>query len=103
MLEIRAESNGGPSYREERVYARKVADPDGHPVAREHFAFVKGARVLSDTRLAADETRTEKFVFPAPKGQRFQVKANFWYVYSPVARKEAEQRILFLTLTQFVY
>ena len=59
MLEVLADGGAGYRFREERFYRRVVADASGTAVTKEHFAFLKGARVLSDTRLAPDEKRTE--------------------------------------------
>lgn len=102
VLEVRADSNSGLHSREERVYARKVADQQGAPIASEAAAFLKAARVLSDTRLAPGEKRTEKFVFDLPNGDTARVKASLWYCYSPLERKESEKKIAFLTLTRLV-
>ena len=76
----------GYRFREERFYRRVVADASGTAVAKEHFAFLKGARVLSDTRLAPDEKRTETFSFPIPSGLQTQLTANLRYYYSPMSR-----------------
>ncbi len=102
LLEVRADSYDGQHFREERVYARKVADQQGAPIEREPQAFLKAARVLSDTRLAPGETRTEKFTFAVPDGSQAQVKATLWYYYSPLARTESQKRITFLTLNRLV-
>jgi len=98
IMEVQASTDGGQNYREERAYRRVVADAAGVPLRQEHQAFAGGAKVLSDTRLAPDETRTEKFVFPVPPGERARVRTTFWYYYSPMARTESGQRITFLTL-----
>ena len=102
VLEARADVYGGGRFKEERVYARRVADRNGAAIEREHFAFVKAAKVVSDTRLAAGEKRTETFEFPAPAGSPVQVKVTFWYYYSPLAKTESQQRITFLTLNRLV-
>ena len=99
LLEVRADG-GGQSFKGERVYARRVADKSGTPVKFEHVAFLRGVKELSDTRLAAGETRTEVFKFPLAKGPRTQVKATFWYYYSPMSRAESQNKIAFLSLTQ---
>jgi hypothetical protein len=79
-----------------------VADTHGTVLQREHFAFMKAAKAVSDTRLAPDEKRAETFEFPAPPGSQAQVKATFWYYYSPMARTESQKRITFLTLNRLV-
>jgi hypothetical protein len=102
VLEVRADIYGGAQLREQRVYTRSVADTHGTVLQREHFAFMKGAKAVSDTRLAPDEKRAETFEFPAPPGSQAQVKATFWYYYSPMARTESQKRITFLTLNRLV-
>jgi predicted CXXCH cytochrome family protein len=102
VLEVRADSYSGEHFREERIYARKIADGHGTVLQREHFAFLKGASVVSDTRLAPGEKRTETFEFALPAASQAQVKATFWYYYSPMARTESQKRITFLTLSRLV-
>jgi len=98
ILELRADSFDGRHFREKRIYRRTVADQGGKAVEREHFAFLKGARVLQDTRLAPNETRTETFTFPIPRGTQTQVEAAFSYYYSPMATTAAQQEVKFLTI-----
>jgi len=100
VLELRADSYDGKRFREERVYRRTVADQKGAPLEREHLAFVKAAKTTSDTRLAPDEKRAETFYFDIPQGVQAQVKATFWYHFSPTPAAEAEQRITFLTISR---
>jgi hypothetical protein len=64
-------------------------------VALEHRAFVRGAKVISDTRLAPDEERTETFSLPVASGVPVQVIAELYYYYSPMATSDAQERILF--------
>jgi len=102
VLELRADSYGGKHFREERVYRRIVADANGKALDREHLAFLKGAKLISDTRLAPEEKRAETFSFDVPAGDRTQVKATFWYYYSPMARAESQKRVTFLTISRLV-
>jgi len=100
VMDLRADSAGGQHFTEQRIYARTVADQHGTVLMREHFAFLKAVKVVSDTRLAPGEKRTETFLFPIPKGSQTQVKATFWYYYSPLAKTESQKRVTFLTLNQ---
>jgi nitrate/TMAO reductase-like tetraheme cytochrome c subunit len=102
VLELKADTYGGQHFREERAYRRTVVDQHGTPIMREHFAFVKAAKTISDTRLAPGEKRTETFSFPVPAGSQTQLKATFWYYYSPLAERESEKRITFLTINRLV-
>ena len=102
ILELVADAMDGKRFREERVYRRAVVDARGAPIQKEHVAFVKGAKVASDTRLAPGESRTETFVFPIQRGVQTQLKATFWYYYSPMARVESQKRVTFLSMSRLV-
>jgi hypothetical protein len=102
VLEVTADTYDGQHFRGERVYRRTVADPQGRPIDREDLAFLEGAKVLSDTRLAPDEKRTEEFFFPIPTGVSTDIKLKAWYYYSPAAEAEGQQRVSFLTLSRLV-
>ncbi len=102
VLEVQANPYNGAHLRQERRYQRTVADRQGAVLDREHVAFFNGAKVLSDTRLAPDETRTEQFSFAVPSGIAVQLKATLWYYYSPLARSEAEKRVTFNTISRLV-
>ena len=101
-LEVQADSYAGHHFKEERVYMRRVADQHGTPLEREHFAFLKAAKVIDDTRLKPGERRSETFSFPVPPGVQTNVKATFVYYYSPTARVESQKRITFLTLNRLI-
>ena len=102
VLELRADSNEGKHFREERLYCRIVTDRQGKALPVEPAAFFKAAKVLSDTRLAPDEKRKETFLFPIPTGVQTRVTATFWYYYSPMARTESQKRINFLSINRIV-
>ena len=57
---------------------------------------------MSDTCPAPGAKRSETFFFPIPKGSQTQVKATFWYYYSPLANTESQKRVTFLTLNRLV-
>jgi hypothetical protein len=101
-LDLEADSLGGHHFSEQRVYRRTVADRSGAVLNREDLVFIKGARVVTDTRLAPNETKTEVFSFPIPRGTQTRVKASFYYYYSPLATTEAQQKVKFLELTRLV-
>jgi hypothetical protein len=103
ILEVRLDPFGeGQPQRVERVYARRVQDQMGTTLEREHVAFLRGAKVVEDTRFAPKETRTETFTFDLPASRRARVEANLYYFYSPMARTEAEQKIRFLAMSRLV-
>jgi hypothetical protein len=102
VLEMKADSFRGHHFREERVYQRRVADAQGNLLQREHFVFLKGASVVSDTRLSAGEKRAETFLFPIPQDAPAKLEATFRYYFSPMARTEAQKRVTFLTLSRLI-
>jgi hypothetical protein len=102
VLELRADSYDGRHFRGERTYRRTVADKRGNALQREHVAFFKAAKVLSDTRLAPGEVRREEFSFPIPAGVSAQVKATFRYFYSPAPYTGTQERVTFLTISRLV-
>jgi len=102
ILELRADPYGGAPMSDRRVFRRTVADAKDAPIEREPQAFLKGAKEISDSRIAPGETRKETFSFQVPQGTRTQVEANFIYYYSPMATTQAQQQIKFLSLRRLV-
>jgi Zn-finger protein len=102
IMEVRADSYDGKHFREVRRYRRTVADRQGKRLTLEPAAFLKGAKVLSDTRLAPDEKRTETFTFPIPQGVQTQVRVALRYYYSPLAETESQKRVTFRTIRRLV-
>jgi nitrate/TMAO reductase-like tetraheme cytochrome c subunit len=103
ILEVRVDPfTEGQALRAERVYARTIRDQKGATVQREHVAFLRGAEVIEDTRIAPKETRTETFMFDLAQGRRARVEANLYYFYSPMAVTEAQQELRFMTMSRLV-
>jgi hypothetical protein len=102
ILEVTAAPFGSAEMRQERVYRRTVVDQQDKPVTLEPYAFLRGAKNVSDNRLAPDEKRVETFTFPLKAGVQAQVQATFWYYYSPLARTESQKRITFLNVRRLV-
>jgi len=102
ILELQADSLAGHHFSEQRIYRRTVADRSGTVLNREDLVFIKGARVVTDTRLAPNETKTETFSFLIPQGTQTRVRASLYYYYSPLASTEAQQKVTFLELTRLV-
>jgi hypothetical protein len=102
ILEVDADSYAGQHFSEQRVYRRTVADGKGEVLNSEPLVFTKGAKVLTDTRLAPKETKTETFTFPLRRGSQGRVVASLYYYYSPLVTNEKERRIKFLELTSLV-
>jgi len=101
-LEVTADAYQGQDYHEERTYHRVVGHAEGNVITREKDAFVKAAQVLSDTRLAPEETRTERFSFAVPQNVSVQVTARLSFLYSPMADGGAREHVVFRTISRFV-
>jgi hypothetical protein len=102
QLEVIVDAGEGRHFREERLYRRVIADHSGAVLDKEYFVFLKGTKVLADTRLAPDEKRAETFSFAVPPGVQAQVISNLRYYYSPMARTESQKRITFLSIDRLV-
>ena len=98
VLEVRADTDTGRHAIQERIYRRAIADSEGRPVEREPLLFVRGVKVIADTRLAPEEKRAETFVFDAEPGVETRVTAALSYVYSPLEMTESRSSATFLTL-----
>ena len=100
ILEVRATSAGVTTGTEKRIYTRVLADAEGKTIEKEYVAFLKAAKVVSDTRLAPDETRSETFSFKVPSGQSARIDAIFFYFHPATADPEKSDRIKFLELSK---
>lgn len=101
IIELKVNPYEGATRHETLRYRRVVADSSGKEIRREHLVFVRGAKVLSDSRLAPSETRTETFRFPIPRNVKVDVEAALWYYYSPLETLEA-RKVKFHTVSKFV-
>ncbi|MCP5112696.1 MAG: hypothetical protein GY953_17870 [bacterium] len=101
-LEVNADAYQGQDFHEKRTYRRTVAGRDGKTLTREHVAFFRAAKVVSDTRLAPDEKRRETFSFAIPEGVSAQVTAKLMYSYSPVATAESREQVTFRNISRLV-
>ena len=102
ILDVRADAYRGADLEQRREYYRTVTDASGQPVEMEHGAFARGATVSNDTRLAPGEERTETFTLPVEQGVPVQVKATLTYYYSPMARSESQEQVVFYNISRLV-
>ena len=100
ILEVRATSGGVRTDIQTRTYTRALASADGTPIEKEYVAFMKAAKVISDTRLAPDETRSESFALKLPAGKPGRIDAVFYYFHPATAGPEKSDRIKFLELSK---
>ena len=100
ILEVRATSAGVTIGTEKRIYTRTLADADGVTIEKEYVAFIKAAKVVSDSRLSPDETKSEAFTFKVPPGQSAKIDATFYYFHPATADPDKSGRIKFLELSK---
>lgn len=77
----------------ERRYRKVVADEIGRPLTRDFEMLLRGARILTDNRIAPREKRREAFRFDVPEAGSLTVKATLTYVYSPMVLDKRELNI----------
>jgi hypothetical protein len=102
ILEVSAYPFGAKPLHQRKVFTRRVANRNGKVLNREDLVFMTAAKVVSDTRLAPNETRKVSFTFKVAQGIRSTVQADFYYYYSPSAATKAEQEVKFLSFRRFV-
>jgi hypothetical protein len=100
ILEVRLTVGGETTGGGRRTYTRALADADGAVIQKEYVAFLKAAKVVSDTRLAPDETRSETFSLKMPAGKSGRVDATFYYLHPATAGPANSDRIKFLELSK---
>jgi RNase P subunit RPR2 len=100
ILEVRATPAGGDAQHASRIFTRTLAEASGAPIEQEYVAFMRAAKVLSDTRLAPGETRVEKFSFAIPASRPADIDASFYYFHPTASEVQESKRIKFLGLTQ---
>lgn len=73
----------GRTQTRQRRYRKVVADEDGRHLESDHQALLRGADVVSDTRIAPRERRIESFSFRVPASGQVKLVAKLCYLYSP--------------------
>jgi hypothetical protein len=100
ILEVRAAAAGVTTGTARRTYTRVLADVNGAVIDKEYVAFIEAAKVISDTRLAPDETRSETFSLAMPSDKSGRVDAIFYYFHPATSGPEKSDRIKFLELSK---
>lgn len=100
ILEVKASSAGVAIGTERKTYTRVLADAAGVTIQKEYVAFLKAAKVVSDTRLAPDETKSENFSFKIPSTKSAKIDAVFYYFHPATADPDKSDRIKFLELSK---
>jgi len=102
VLVVDADGAVGRRQTATRTYARVVVDEHGKELTDEVTMWLKGGRVVKDTRLAPGERRVEQFSFPMPRGTPAHAVAKFYYRYMPDAAPRGETGQPFLSIGAWV-
>jgi hypothetical protein len=90
ILRLEVRTGDGQSAEAERVYAKSFVDRDGQAVESGSDLFASGVRLQADTRIRADERRSEVFRFPVPAAATAVVSLKLFYEHAPT-RDEGER------------
>ena len=90
------------THRDERVYAKTFGDADGRSLDHVADLFSGRAKLLSDTRIRADETRVERFSFPASPEHGASVAVKLHYEHAPRGPEEERVWVTFYSERRFI-
>lgn len=102
ILDVDVATSEGRDFHERRVYEKTLTGAGGKPVSRDGGSFATGVRLASDTRIRADERRSERFRFPLPRGVTAFVTVKLHYEHSPRGNGRDRTWITFLSETRVV-
>ena len=103
VLRLEVRTNDGQAFDEQRTYEKRFVDEQGARV--DHVAdlfFADGLRLSSDTRIAADELRDERFVFPVPASASAWISLRLEYEHAPWGDDEPSVSTVFVYERRFV-
>jgi hypothetical protein len=92
VLKVAVEVGADVSTKKRR-YRKVVADERGRPLKRDFEILLRGARILTDNRIAPREKRREGFRFEVPQTGSVKVTATVSYVYSPMVLDQRQLNI----------
>ncbi len=101
VLTVTAQADGKVESQERR-YRKVVADRDGQVLSRDFEILLRGARIVSDNRIAPREKRIESFFLPTPEGRTVRVTATLSYHYAPLILDQREINIELATAERTV-
>ena len=88
ILDLAVRSGTGAAFEEKRIYTKTFTDAQGATITRDSKYFTKGLKLASDTRIQADEKRTEVFSFPVPASATAHVTLKLHYEHAPTGGPE---------------
>jgi hypothetical protein len=102
VMVVQVDSGTGRAQTATRTYGRVVVDDTNKELTDEAAVWLRGARIVSDDRLAPNERRTEKFSFAMPANTPVRAVAKFYYRYAPEAPGRAESGQPFLSVSSWL-
>lgn len=92
VLNVLVRSDDGQLFRVSRSYEKGVVDGKERYVKDVRGLMLEGERVVKDSRLAPQEVRLEKFVFPVAKGRDAEINVQLDYSFVPSAFSELNMK-----------
>lgn len=78
---------------DKREYKKVIIDKNGKELKTDVEIFLNSYKILSDNRLAPNQSKEEEFIFPITSNKTFKVEAKIIYSYSPITFDRAEMRL----------
>jgi cytochrome c2 len=97
ILELAVRSGTGEAFEDKRIYTKTFADRNGATITSDSKYFTKGLKLETDTRIQADERRTETFSFPVPASATAHVTLKLHYEHAPMGGPENRTWLTFYT------
>jgi hypothetical protein len=97
ILDLAVRSGTGAAFEEKRTYTKIFTDAEGATITRDSRYFTKGLQLAADTRIQADEKRSETFRFAVPAASSAHVTLKLHYEHAPTGGPENRTWITFYT------
>jgi len=95
VLELLVETETGRSFHEQRTYGKYYKDSRGKTIEQVADLFGEGVQLQSDSRIAADEVRTETFDLAVPAKEAAYATVKLHYEHAPRGEGEDGVRVTF--------
>jgi Cytochrome c554 and c-prime len=97
ILAVSVRTSDGHSFVSRRVYTKTFHDGEGQVITRDGAVFAPGVRLGTDSRIKADEARTETFTVPVSPGASAHVDLKLHYEHVPTGGPENRTWLTFFT------
>jgi hypothetical protein len=96
-LSVKVRTSEGGSFDERRSYRKTYVGAGGGEITRDSSYFARGVKFVSDTRIQADESRTERFRFAVPEHATAYLSVKLHYEHAPTGRDQNRTFITFFS------